>query len=249
MENNIEIEKRYTIKELPTTERPREKLYKYGPEALSNEELIAIIIRTGSMNDSAVDLARKVLSRDNRGLVHLRDTTLEELTQTKGIGECKAAQILAAIEIGKRINFREAFEKVKIKEPGTIANLFMDEMRYLQKEHFRIILLDTKNQIIRIDEISVGTLNASIVHPRDVFKAAIKRNSNSIILIHNHPSGDPTPSNEDINITNRLVDAGNLIGIKVLDHIIIGDNRYVSFKEKNLIWVFIMEGEKLYGNI
>lgn len=155
--------------------------------------------------------------------------------ETKGVGECKAAQILAAIELGKRLNYKEALNKVKINEPSTIANLYMDEMRYLQKEHFRIVLLDTKNQIIVTEEISVGTLNASIVHPRDVFKAAIKRNSNAIILIHNHPSGDPTPSNEDMNITNRLIDAGNLIGIKVLDHIIIGDNRYVSFKEKNLI--------------
>ncbi len=235
MINDMELHKNYTIKELPSTERPREKLYIHGPQALSNEELIAIIIRTGNKNDSAIDLARKVLSKDERGLVYLRNTTLQELMDTKGIGECKAAQILAAIEIGKRINFRDALEKVKINEPSTIANLYMDEMRYLEKEHFRIALLNTKNQIIVTEEISVGTLNASIVHPRDVFMAAIKRNANSMILIHNHPSGDPTPSNEDMNITNRLVDAGNLIGIKVLDHIIIGDNRYISFKEKNLI--------------
>ncbi len=235
MDISLEIQRSYTIKELPMTERPREKLYNHGPGALSNEELLAIIIRTGNKNDSAIDLARKILSKDSRGLVYLRDTTMQELMETKGVGECKAAQILAAIEIGKRINFREALSKVKITEPNTIANLYMDEMRYLQKEHFRIMLLDTKNQIIVTEEISVGTLNASIVHPRDVFKAAIKRNSNSMILVHNHPSGDPAPSNEDINITNRLVDAGNLIGIKVLDHIIIGDNRYISFKEKNLI--------------
>lgn len=235
MGNNLDFEKSYTIKELPMTERPREKLYIHGAEALSNEELLAIIIRTGNKNDFAIDLARKILSKDNRGLVHLRDTTLQELMETKGVGECKAAQILAAIEIGKRINYKDALEKVKISDPSTIANLYMDEMRYLQKEHFRIVLLDTKNQIITDEEISIGTLNASIVHPRDVFKVAIKRNANSIILIHNHPSGDPTPSNEDINITNRLIDAGNLIGIKVLDHIIIGDNRYISFKEKKLI--------------
>lgn len=232
---NLDIERNYTIKELPMTERPREKLYINGAEALSNEELIAIIIRTGNKNDSAIDLARKILSRDNRGLISLRDTTLQELMEIKGVGECKAAQILAAIELGKRINYKDALNKVKINEPTTIANLYMDEMRYLQKEHFKVLLLDTKNQIIVTEEISVGTLNASIVHPRDVFKVAIKRNANSIILIHNHPSGDPTPSNEDINITNRLIDGGNLIGIKVLDHIIIGDNRYISFKEKNLI--------------
>ncbi|NLK44482.1 MAG: DNA repair protein RadC [Tissierellia bacterium] len=235
MSDNLSSRKNFTIKELPITERPREKLYEYGPKALSNDELLAIIIRTGNKEDTAIDLARRLLSRDNRGLVFLRDTTLQELIETKGIGKCKAAQILAAIEIGKRINYLDALDKVKINEPSTIANLYMDEMRYLQKEHFRVVLLDTKNQIIVAEEISVGTLNASIVHPRDVFKAAIKRNANSIILIHNHPSGDPTPSNEDINITNRLLEAGNLIGIRVLDHIIIGDNKYISFKEKNII--------------
>ncbi len=235
MDNNLDFDRNYTIKELPMTERPREKLYSYGPGALSNEELLAIIIRTGNKNDTAIDLARKILSSDGRGLVHLRDTSLQSLMEVKGVGQCKAAQILAAIEIGKRISYHHALNKVKINDPSTIANLYMDEMRYLQKEHFKIILLDTKNQIIVTEEISVGTLNASIVHPRDVFRAAIKRNANSMILIHNHPSGDPTPSNEDINITNRLIDGGNLIGIKVLDHIIIGDNRYISFKEKNLI--------------
>lgn len=235
MSSNLVLKRNYTIKELPITERPREKLYDYGPKALSNEELLAIIIRTGNNEDTAIDLARRLLSKDERGLVALRDITLQELMETKGIGKCKAAQILAAIEIGKRINYLDALSKVKINEPSTIANLFMDEMRYLQKEHFRVVLLDTKNQIIATEEISVGTLNASIVHPRDVFRAAIKRNANSIILIHNHPSGDPTPSREDINISHRLLEAGNLIGIKVLDHIIIGDNKYVSFKEKNLI--------------
>ena len=235
MLNSLDQKRNYTIKELPITERPREKLYDYGPKALSNEELLAIIIRTGNKEDTAIDLARRLLSKDKRGLVALRDTTLQELMETKGIGKCKAAQILAAIEIGKRINYLDALSKIKINEPSTIANLYMDEMRYLQKEHFRVVLLDTKNQIIVTEEISIGTLNASIVHPRDVFRAAIKRNANSIILIHNHPSGDPTPSNEDINITKRLLEAGNLIGIKVLDHIIIGDNKYISFREKNII--------------
>ncbi|MDU5080541.1 DNA repair protein RadC [uncultured Tissierella sp.] len=123
----------------------------------------------------------------------------------------------------------------KITAPEEVSNLLMDEMKFLQKEEFRILILDTKNQITKVETISIGTLNASIVHPRDVFKSALLNSANAIILTHNHPSGDPTPSNEDINITNRLIDAGNLIGIKVLDHIIIGDNRYISFKEKNLI--------------
>lgn len=228
-------ERNYTIKDLPLSERPREKLYSHGVDALSNPELLAIIINSGTKEDSAIDLARKILSIDDRGIAYLADVSLEELTEIKGIGHSKACKILASIEIGKRLNRRGPQDKVKVTSPTVLVDLLMDDMRYLNKEYFKIAILDTKNQILCIENISVGTLNASIVHPRDVFKISIKRNANSIILIHNHPSGDTTPSNEDINITNRLVDAGNLIGIKVLDHIIIGDNKYLSFKEKNLI--------------
>ena len=203
-------------------------------QSLSNAELLAIIIRTGHQEDTAVDVAQRILNLDNKGLPFLTGVKLEQLTEIKGIGKCKAAQILAAIEIGKRINRWRADDKVRITSPMVIANLVMDEMRYLDKEHFNVALLDTKNQVLSIENISIGTLNASIVHPRDVFSIAIKKNANAIILLHNHPSGDPQPSNEDINITHRLSDVGNLVGIKVLDHIIIGDNRYVSFKEKNL---------------
>ncbi|WFA09486.1 DNA repair protein RadC [Tissierella sp. Yu-01] len=235
MSDKVLIEKSYTIKDLPISERPREKLYSQGVEALSNAELLAIIIRTGNKEDTAIDLARRILSLDERGITYLSDVSFEELKGVKGIGISKACQILAAIEIGKRLNRIGPYDKIKVTSPAIIADVVMDEMRYLTKEHFRIAILDTKNQILSIENISVGTLNASIVHPRDVFKIAIKRNANSILLIHNHPSGDTTPSNEDINITNRLIDAGNLVGIKVLDHIIIGDNKYLSFKEKNYI--------------
>lgn len=235
MDNAVDFERKYTLKELPVSERPREKLVNYGVERLSNAELIAIIIRTGHGDDTALDVGSKILSIDKKGLSYLSNITLKELTGIKGIGICKASQILASIEIGKRINRWSAEEKVKVSSPDILVNLISDEMRFLNKEHFNIAILDTKNQIIAIENISIGTLNASIVHPRDVFYAAINRSANSIILIHNHPSGDPSPSNEDIQITQRLVDAGNLIGIKVLDHIIIGDNRYLSFKEKNLI--------------
>lgn len=229
------IEKSYTLKDLPVSERPREKLYSHGVSALSNAELLAILIRTGHKEDTALDVAQRILSMDDRGIEFLEDTTIQELTQIKGIGNCKAAQILAAVEIGKRITRIGTHDRIKVTTPGILADLMMDEMRYLNKEYFKIAILDTKNQILTIENISIGTLNASIVHPRDVFKIAIKRNANSIILIHNHPSGDTTPSSEDINITRRLVDAGDLIGIKVLDHIIIGDNKYLSLKEKNLI--------------
>ena len=235
MEDKILLEKNYTIKDLPLSERPREKLYSYGAESLSNAELLAIIIRTGHKEDTAIDLSQRILTLDKKGLAYLTNVTVEQLTQIKGIGKCKAAQILAAIELGKRISRWRAEDKIKINSPLTVANLVMDEMRFLDREHFNVVLLDTKNQLLSIENISIGTLNASIVHPRDVFRVAIKKNSNAIILLHNHPSGDPEPSNEDIRITERLVEVGNLVGIKVLDHIIIGDNRYVSFKEKNLL--------------
>jgi DNA repair protein RadC len=231
----MKSEKSYTIKDLPFSERPREKIINYGVESLSNAELLAVIIRTGDRRQTAIEVAQNLLKIDNRGLASLVDISLEDLMKVKGIGECKACQILSAIEIGKRIRTRNIHNKIRIDSPSKIVNLMMDELRYLNQEHFKILLLDTKNQIIKIENISVGTLNASIVHPRDVFNAAIKRHANSIILVHNHPSGDPTPSNEDINVTNRLVEVGEIVGIKVLDHIIMGDNRYISFKEKNLI--------------
>jgi len=229
------INKKYTLKELPVSEQPREKLFNHGVETLSNAELLAIIIRTGHREDTALEVANRILSLDESGITYLSDITFEELTTVKGIGICKAAQVLAVIEIGKRINRRGSLDKIKVTSPDILANLMMDEMRYLFKEHFKIALLDTKNQIIGIENISVGTLNASIVHPRDVFKVAIKRNCNSIILIHNHPSGDVEPSAEDVNLTRRLIDAGNLLGIFILDHIIIGDSKYLSFKQKNII--------------
>ena len=235
MAENLNINKGYTIKDLPLSERPREKLCKYGANSLSNAELIATIIRTGYKEDTAIDLANRLLSMDVSGISYLTYATIEELTSIKGIGNCKAAQILAAIELGKRISSRGGEDKIKVDSPTVLAELLMEEMRCLKKEHFKIAILDTKNQIISIENISIGNLNASIVHPREVFNIAIKRSANSIILVHNHPSGDVTPSTEDINITHRLIDAGNIIGIKVLDHIIIGDNKFISFKQRNII--------------
>lgn len=234
MKEGIKANNRYTIKDLPLNERPREKLSKYGVRSLSNAELIAVIIRTGQRDDTAIDLANRILSIDSSGIAFLKDASIEELKTIKGIGDCKAAQIQAAIELGKRISSNRG-KKIKVDSPLVLVDLLMEKMRYLKKEHFKIAILDTKNQIISIERISVGNLNASIVHPREVFNIAIRRSANAIILIHNHPSGDPAPSTEDINITNRLIEAGSIIGIKVLDHIIIGDDNYVSFKQRNII--------------
>lgn len=227
----------YTIKSWPVSERPREKLQRHGVGFLSNSELLAIIIRTGHKDDTAMDLAQKILSMDQNGIGYLSDVKQEELTQIKGIGYCKAAQIVAAVELGKRISsqYNYNMEKIQVSSPEVLVNLLMEEMRYLKKEYFKIAILNTKNNIISIETISVGNLNSSIVHPREVFNLAIRKSASSIILIHNHPSGDPNPSPEDINITNRLIEAGNIVGITVLDHIIIGDNRYVSFKERSII--------------
>ncbi|WP_422486251.1 RadC family protein [Gudongella sp. DL1XJH-153] len=224
-----------TIKDLPLSERPQEKLLAMGPGALSNSELLAVIIRTGTGSETAIEVSRRMLSIDNRGIAFLGDASIGDLTGIKGIGECKAAQIMAAIELGKRMKRLTPYDKVRVTSPDVVANLVMEDMKLLHKEHFNIAILDTKNQIISIDNISIGTLNASIVHPRDVFNVAIKKNANSVILLHNHPSGDVVPSNEDINITKRLIEAGNIIGIKVLDHIIIGNDVFLSMKEKNLM--------------
>lgn len=224
-----------TIKQMPENERPREKLLKYGVMSLSNAELLAIILSIGTREMSAIDLANNIINSSAEGLRSLTNTTIEELCQIKGVGLAKSSQIIASIELGKRIALTSKVDKFKIKSPDDVSYLVMEEMRYLKREHFNIILLNTKNEVIAIENISIGSINASIVHPREVFVKAIKRTSSSIILVHNHPSGDPQPSREDISVTKRLVEVGKLIGIEVLDHVIIGDNVYISLKEKNIM--------------
>jgi len=223
----------FKIKDIPPYERPRERLIKYGPEVLSNAELLAILIRTGTKNLSAIDLAHSIIN--HKGLDFLCSCSFEDLSKIKGIGVAKAAQIKAAIELGKRLKGLRNHNKVKITSPKDVFELLGEDMRYLKKEHFRVIMLNTKNVVMDIKDISIGNLNSSIVHPREVFCEAIKRSSFSIIICHNHPSGDPSPSQEDIDVTKRLYEAGKIIGIDLLDHIIIGDGCYISLKEKNLI--------------
>lgn len=228
-------ESNYMIKELPESERPREKLIEHGVKSLSSNELLSIIISTGSREYSALGLSSRLLFKMPEGVLSLKEASMEEIMQVKGIGEAKAAQILAAVELGSRVVLESTKEKKKIRSPLDVVDYFMADMRKLKKEHFKITMLDTKNHIIGVEEVSVGNLNSSIVHPREVFKAAIKRSSSSIILVHNHPSGDPSPSKEDINITKRLVDCGDILGIRVLDHIIIGDMRHISLKEMDIL--------------
>lgn len=224
-------ESRITIKDLPEDDRPRERLIKYGPSVLSNAELMAIIIGTGNKDESAIMLSQRLLSEGN-GLKYLLDTGVERLSEIKGIGLAKAAKIKAAIELGRRLALAGYSDGYIIKKPDDVISLLMDEMRYLNKEYFKVVMLNVKNKVIAVDTVSIGSLNTSIVHPREVFKAAIERSASSIIMVHNHPSGDPTPSREDIEVSDRIFKSGNLLGIKVLDHIIIGDGIGISLKER-----------------
>lgn len=224
----------YTIKSIPAEDRPQEKLLKYGASVLSNSELIAVVLRTGSKKENVIMLSQRLLMEDGKGLRNISEGTLENFKKYKGINNVKAAKLLAIAELSKRISTLK-IDKIKITSPNDAAIVMMEELRYCKKEYFKIIILDTKNNIIKVPQISEGSLNSSIVHPREVFIEAIKSSSSSIILVHNHPSGEVGPSHEDIVLTNRLVECGKIIGIKVIDHIIIGDGVFFSFKEEGLI--------------
>lgn len=222
------------IKDIIKEERPRETLLKKGETYLSDSELLAILINNGTRDKSAITLAREIIETSD-GIRNLSNITVEELSKIKGIGLAKACRIISALELGRRVSVASEMQKFKISSPQDIGNVYMEELRYKKKEIFRVVLLNTKNVIIGSKDISEGSLNASIVHPREVFLEAIKKSANKMILMHNHPSGDPTPSSEDINITKRLISAGQIVGIEILDHVIIGDGRFYSFKENGQI--------------
>mgnify|MGYP001608236749 CR=1 FL=1 len=225
---------REAIKDWPEDERPRERLVKYGAESLSDAQLLAIILRTGNKTKSAVDLARTLIGKfeDFRSMDSL---SVSELCKENGIGTAKAAQIKAAFEIGKRMLSGGSGLKKGFTCSEDVVNYYIPLMKNLKKEIFKTVLLDSKNKIIRDVTISEGSLTASIVHPREVFNPAIKNSAAAVILVHNHPSGDPSPSREDVEITQRLVKSSEIVGIKVLDHIIIGDGRHFSFLDKKMI--------------
>lgn len=233
--NNKQKKGDITIKELPASERPREKLIRYGPGFLSNAELLAILIGTGTKETSALTLANRILAMEEAGISYLTDCTPEELSKVDGIGTAKSCQISAAIELGKRISQNPRAKRFTIGTPGDVAAMFMEEMRYQKKEFFKVLYLNTKNEVTSSEDVSVGNLNSSIVHPREVFRNAVKKSAAAIIVIHNHPSGNPLPSQNDLDITKRLAEAGEIIGIQVLDHIIIGDGIFISLKEKMLM--------------
>ena len=227
-------ETRYTIKDYPEALRPRERMEKIGAEALSDRELLALLLSTGTREYNALELSEIVLTECG-GVKGLQALSLTELAQFKGVGIGKGARILAAVELGKRISLAVSDYRPQINSSRDAANLLMDDMRHLEQEVFKIILLNTKNKVLGLETIAVGGLNQAGVEPREVFRSAINKNVYAIILAHNHPSGEPEPSEEDFLLTMRLLTASELIGIPILDHIIIGEYGYASFKEKNLM--------------
>lgn len=227
-----------TIKEMPEDARPRERLERSGPGVLSNQELLAITLATGSTTRektfTAIDLATNILKKFD-SLKGVAQADFAQLVDVIGIGPAKACQIMAAFELGKRVAIFSHNDKPVIRQPTDVFDYFRDQMSLLTKEVFRVVVLDTKNRIVKEKIISEGTLNASIVHPRDVFRFALIHSAASIILLHNHPSGDPSPSKEDIEITQRLVEIGVVMGISVLDHLVIAGGKFVSMKEQHLL--------------
>ena len=226
-------EYRPMIRDLPSDLRPRERLTFAGAGALSTAELVAIILRVGNRGESAIRMGERLLA-DFGGAGGLAQASFDDLCQVHGIGPAKAAQLHAAMELGKRMLLASPDERLQVRTPTDVANLLMMEMGLLEQEHLRTVLLDTKNYVTRIAEVYAGSLNAAVVRIGEVFRGAVRANSASIIVVHNHPSGDPTPSPEDVRVTEMIVEAGQLLDIKVLDHIIIGRNRYVSLKERGL---------------
>ncbi len=223
------------IKDLPLEDRPREKLILRGPQNLSDAELLAILLRTGKKGKSVVSIANEMIIT-NRNLAFLASKTLSDFMRIDGIGKDKAATLLAAFEISRRVlSQSKLFNERKITSPQDVAEIFIPLLRDELKEKFILVCLNSANKIIAKEEISIGNLNSSVVHPREIFKAAIDHRSASIILLHNHPSGNPEPSNEDISITKKIVESGKILDIPVFDHIIIAGNSFTSFVERRLI--------------
>ncbi len=229
------MNKTFTVHDLPQSERPRERLQQYGPEALSIHELLSIILSKGVRGESVMTTGHRILSQFG-SLEKLQEASLEELQTIRGLGLAKAAQLKACFEIGRRVqnahNQQDNQKKKSVISPEQIFQLIRSKIGNYAKEHFIVISFDTRNKVLGTDTISIGTLNASLVHPRETFDPAIRRHAASIIVAHNHPSGDPTPSDEDIKVTKKLIDAGKLLDIQLLDHVIITKTTFYSFSQK-----------------
>jgi DNA repair protein RadC len=225
------VEYHLRIRELPAGERPRERLKQSGPASLSNSELLAIILRTGSAAENVLGLASRLLTRFG-GLAGIARASFGELCAERGVGQAKAAQLKAALELGRRLSTTQAGEKTVIRTPQDVADLLMAEMALLDSEHLRVVLLNSKNHVISISEVYKGNVNASLIRPGELFREAVRENCPAIIIVHNHPSGDPEPSPDDIHVTGRIAEAGKMLDIDVLDHVIIGNGSFVSLKER-----------------
>ena len=224
----------FTVHDLPKPERPRERLKQFGPEALSAQDLLALVIGRGVSKKSVITIAQELMVKFGN-IKAISQATIEELSQIKGIGFAKAVQIKACFELGKRQELEPELKNFDIKDPQSVVKAVKASIKDKAKEHFKLILLNTRNKVIGISTVSIGTLNSNLVHPREVFKEAISHSTASVVFAHNHPSGDSEPSEDDLTITKRLVEAGKILGIEVLDHIIITKNGFFSFKEKGLI--------------
>ena len=227
------------MKHMIEEERPYEKCDRFGAGSLTDIELLAVMLRTGTKGESALDLARKLLYPEhgmpNKGETHLQSWTKEELMKIHGIGKVKAIQILCLCELSKRLSRLSARSELDFSKPDTIAEYYMEDMRHRNQEHIKLLMLNGRSRLISESEISKGTINMSVISPREIFLEALQKGAVYIIVLHNHPSGDPTPSREDILITKRIREAGLILGIELLDHIIIGDNCYVSFAQEDLL--------------
>jgi len=219
---------------MPQEERPLEKAINGSVQALSNTELLGLIIHTGTRNVSSLHLAEEVLSSGNGGISELGEIQYEDLLGITGIGPSKAILILSVIELGKRIAMAPAARRKVIESSHDVADLLMERLRYEKKEHFKSILVNTKGEILSVDTVSIGALSSTVVHPREVFSSAVRKSAAGVIFVHNHPSGDPEPSAEDVLITKRCNEAARLMDITLLDHIIIGRHQFVSLKQRGL---------------
>ena len=230
---DITVSSIYRIMDLHESDRPRERLASLGPQALSNAELIAILLRVGVKGESAVAVGQRLLNKFS-GLTGLHRAPFEELKNQHGLGEAKASQIKAAIELGRRLTLESPAERAAINSPADAAALVQYEMSGLEQEHLRVILLDRRNRVLETVEVYKGSVNSSQIRVGEVFKEAIRKNASALIVIHNHPSGDPTPSPDDVAVTRAIVQAGKLLDVEVLDHLVIGQGRWVSLKERGL---------------
>lgn len=221
------------IKDLPKFERPRERLIRFGPQALNNSELLAILLRTGTKQENVLELSNKLLIKYD--LSKLSEVNAAELKNIYGIGEAKACQLVAAFELTKRLDAYPKKNKQKITTTSDVAKLLMKRLQHAKKENFYAIFLDVRHNLIKCKRIFTGTVNSNAIFPREVFKEALAESAAAVIFVHNHPSGDPTPSQEDIAVTNQMIELGNMMGVEVLDHVVIGNRNYASLKEANVI--------------